>query len=288
MSRPRGYAAWNPQSGTRLLLDAISGVLDEYRNNLPLTLRQVFYRLVGTDQLSKTERDYSRLCETMNRARRGGFIDWNAIRDDGHTTKVTSCYSGFDDLAGTLRYHAANARIDRQQGQEQRLVVWCEAAGMVPQLHRITNPYGIPVDSSGGFDSVTCKRKAAVEFANQGDTEVLHIGDHDPSGVHVFSSLGEDIAAFAKAHLGHVTFTRLAVTPEQIEHYNLPTAPPKKTDNRAFNGRATAQVEALDPRDLANILESAINERIDHDTYDEALDAEKDMRQQAVELFPYE
>jgi len=45
--RPRGYADWAPQAATRALLDDVDDVLDRYRDHLPLTIRQVFYALVG-------------------------------------------------------------------------------------------------------------------------------------------------------------------------------------------------------------------------------------------------
>ena len=70
-------------------------------------------------------------------------------------------------------------------------------------------------------------------------TEVLHIGDHDPSGAHMFLALKEDVEAFARELGGDVKFTRIAITPKQIVSYRLPTAPPKKSDKRAFTaGRA--------------------------------------------------
>jgi mRNA interferase HigB len=36
-----------------------------------------------------------------------------------------------------VRQTAATLRLDRQAGQPRRLAVWCEAAGMVPQLSRV-------------------------------------------------------------------------------------------------------------------------------------------------------
>jgi hypothetical protein len=45
--RPKGYAEWQPQHKTLELLDAVGEVLEEYAAQLPLTVRQVFYRLVG-------------------------------------------------------------------------------------------------------------------------------------------------------------------------------------------------------------------------------------------------
>ena len=69
------------------------------------------------------------------------------------------------------------------------------------------------------------------------------------------SSLAEDVNALA-ADLGlePVAFTRLAVTPAQIARLQLPTAPPKVTDRRAFDGAGTVQAEAIPPDELARIV----------------------------------
>src|SRR5438034_4552511 len=84
--RPRGYAPWRPQAKSAVILDAVTQVLEEYEQHLPLTIRQIFYRLVGTIGYEKTEAGYHRLCELMNRARRAEEIPFDHIRDDGVTT----------------------------------------------------------------------------------------------------------------------------------------------------------------------------------------------------------
>ena len=55
VTRPRGFAPWRPRRDTLGLLDTIRGVLAEYDDQLPLTARQVFYRLVGAHGYDKTE-----------------------------------------------------------------------------------------------------------------------------------------------------------------------------------------------------------------------------------------
>jgi hypothetical protein len=80
--RAKGFADWNPQRRTLPVLADIDGVLEEYREYLPLTVRQVFYRLVGRGY-PKTENFYATVQEVCNRARRSGRIRFNAIRDDG-------------------------------------------------------------------------------------------------------------------------------------------------------------------------------------------------------------
>jgi hypothetical protein len=150
---------------------------------------------------------------------------------------------------------------------------------MVPQLGAVAGPFGIEVCSSGGFDSLTDKHRIGRLWAGDRAVTVLHLGDHDPSGVHVFSSLAEDIEEFAAAYGGDVEFVRVAVTPEQAHQYNLPSAPPKATDRRSFEGDETWQCEALDPRTLAAILQAGIDERFDRELYDQVLEEERETRQ---------
>ena len=147
---------------------------------------------------------------------------------------------------GGDRHRLERLVLDRTAGQRTRLIVMCEA-GMVPQLASVAGPYGVTVISSGGFELVTEKHRLAIDMTDDGrPTEVLHIGDHDPSGAHLFLALAEDVKAFADELGGIVNFSRLAVTPGQIERLGLVTAPPKVSDRRAFTGE-TCQAEGSRP-----------------------------------------
>jgi hypothetical protein len=283
-TRVRGFAPWSPRKDTRRLLGLVQGVLHEYRDNLPLTVRQIFYRLVGAHGYIKTEAGYGRLAEHLNRARRARILLMDAIRDDGNTVLAPICYRDAANFLNTVRSWAEDMELDHSAGQPTRLVMFCEAAGMAPQLARIANPFGIPVYSGGGFDSLTAKHDFAAELSDHDrPTEVLHIGDHDPSGAHLYLAFSEDVAAFAGELGGNVTFTRLAVTPEQIGSYNLPTAPPKADDKRAFHG-LTCQAEALAPNDLADIVRTAIEARIDQAELDRVLKRENRERAKLLRL----
>jgi hypothetical protein len=265
--RPRGFIrAWEPRPATRQLLGEVQRVLDEYRAHLPLTVRQIYYRLVATGKLEKTERAYGRLVEHLTLARRAEFVAFEHIRDDGADLPGSLVgWSDPGDLAGLLAAVARDFALDPQTGQARRLLLWCEAGGMRPQLERVAAPYGVQVVAGGGFDSLTAKH-AMAELMTDADAafEVLHVGDFDPSGEHVFASLAEDVEEFALALGADVAFARLAVTPAQVDLYGLPTAPPKPSDRRSFSGGdRTVQAEALPPDVLADIVEAAIRERLD-------------------------
>ena len=108
---------------------------------------------------------------------------------------------------------------------------------------------------AAGSDSVSDKwgfanlvARARVPF------DVLYIGDLDPHGKVIFEVLTEDVTAFA--FRGAVSFTRIAVTQEQIDAHSLPTDPDHPD---------VVQAEALPPDILADIVDTAIRDRLDLD-----------------------
>jgi hypothetical protein len=173
--------------------------------------------------------------------------------------------------------------MDRQHGQERYLEVWVEAAGMAPMVGRVArDDYGVPVYSSGGFDSVTAKYQAAARMRDRDvPTTVLHIGDYDPSGVALFEAVDEDVTAMFLDLLSELEedapeFVRVAVLGDHIEQYGLETAPPKKTDKRStFTDSRTVQAEAFAPDQLQELVRSAILARLDGDVFAQVLEQER-------------
>ena len=278
MGRPRGFMEnWQPQSHVAGLIEDVRDILSDNSDILPLTLRQIFYMLVSNHGFDKTEKAYKRLCETMNKARRARHIPMEDIRDDGFNEISNGGWSSESGLIDTFKRSAERFRLNRQDGQDTHIMLWCEAAGMAPQLGSAAHDYGVSVLSSGGFDSLTTKHDMANKISSYNDVEILHIGDHDPSGVHICSSLDEDLRAFVDYYGGNVAVARLAVTPEQVRDMGLPTAPPKTADRRSFSGQTT-QAEAIPPRRLREIVVDAIEDRIDRDIYDNVLVQEEEIR----------
>jgi hypothetical protein len=192
-TRPRGFAPWRPDAVSLSLV--VLAVLAEYAACLPLTVRQIFYRLVGSHSYDKTEKAYKRLGEIINRARRARRIDFEDIRDDGIDWRMPLCRKSAEDLVESFIYSTENFKLDRQAGQPVRIFFAVEAAGMAPMIEDIAALYGIGVIPSGGFSSVTASYDMAQRLGEFERVEILHIGDHDPSGTHIFSSLAEDVCA---------------------------------------------------------------------------------------------
>jgi hypothetical protein len=266
-------APWSPSQGSLELVRAVRDVLAEYEEQLPLTLRQVFYRLVASRGYEKTEQAYGRLGETLNRARRAGLIPFEHVRDDGVQAILPQTFGSPEEFLDWARENADVFTLDRQHGQPYYLEVWVEAAGMARMVADVALQYGVPVYSAGGFDSTTGKHDAAVRFLERGNeaenglpSVVLHLGDYDASGVSLFVAAAEDVTAFVE-DLGGVEpeFVRVAVREAQISEYGLPSAPPKKNDKRSvFTDTKTVQCEAFEPDQLQEIVRAAIVEGLDN------------------------
>jgi hypothetical protein len=276
----RGFEGWKPLGTTLVLVDQVKAILKEYKAHLPLTVRQILYRMMGKFGHEKTLEPT--LYELTLRARRARVIDMDAIRDDGGVHWQTTPWDSAEQYWRDVKHQSQQLCHDRQAGQSKRLVVYCEAAGMVPQLARIANPYGVPVISSGGYDSLTEKHIFGRDHHN---VEVLHLGDYDPSGLWMFIALAEDVSALAREYGNTVDFSRLAVTEQQISRFALKTQPVNRNDTRSFPGTVSCQLEAIPPDDLANLVREAIVSRLDMEIYSAVLQREKKLHVELAKRF---
>lgn len=263
-----GYTDWSPQSKTRYWLQCVNEILQQYQEYLPLTIRQIFYRLVASYEYDKTEQAYSRLINYLGRARRARMIPFGSVRDDGAMARGPHSYANVDAYLEMVREEAETFTLQRQDNQPGRVEVWCEAGGMVPLLADAIAEYGVNVYSGGGFNSLTTVRNTAGRIANdERKTIAISFGDYDPSGESIFDSFRQDVERFVAQLTGtwdRVEFKRVALTEEQVDDMGIPTAPPKSTDSRSANWIGdTAQLEAIPPDELAQLAVDSVLPHID-------------------------
>jgi hypothetical protein len=296
--REKGYALWKPQKKTRIVLAAVKAIIAAYHAELPLTARQIFYRLVGAYGYPKTEAAYERLTNYLVRARRARLIDFEDIRDDGASVMQEKHYSGEEAFYSEVRAMGRRYERDKLATQDKDIRVYCEAAGMMPQLRRVTRRYSVPVYSCSGFDSLTAKQELASEvlaaWTYRGrPTVILHLGDHDPSGETIFDAIAADVYAFLEVDAPGfdpreiAIFERVALTEDQIGEYDLPTDPAKESSHSAgWGNRRACQLEALEPNVLAEILTSAIESHMDRQILEADREAEKQERRNIAGALP--
>lgn len=275
----QGYCEWNPREETRYWLKCVNEVLDAYRDYWPLTIRQIFYRLVANYNYSKTEQAYGRLINYLGRARRAQLVPFNAIRDDGAIARGPGGYDNVEEWIQSVLEDAESWTYDRMQFQPVRVEIFCEAAGMVPLLAGAVAEYGVNVYSGGGFNSLTTVRRTASRITHDPRMSVIiNFGDYDPSGESIFDSFRQDVEAFVwqTSESSDVRFDRVALTEDQVDDMGIPTAPPKATDSRSKNWIGdTAQLEAIPPDQLAQMAVNAVEAELDLDILEQTKEREE-------------
>ena len=267
----RGYCDWGPRAATQHWLDCVDEILTQYRSYWPLTIRQIFYRLVASYEYDKTEQAYGRLINYLGRARRSRMIPFNAIRDDGAASRLPYVFESAGHWWANVHEDANSFQMDRLADQDVRIEIFCEAEGMLPLIAQAVSEYTVPVYSGGGFNSLTSVRNCAGRaIEDPRDTLIINFGDYDPSGESIFDSFRQDVWTFVAqaTNRDKITFERAALTSEQVEEMGLPTAPPKPTDSRSKNWVGeTCQLEAIPPNDLASLAVNMVSNSIDQDKY---------------------
>ena len=89
------------QRKTLDLFAAVNAILGQYDG--PLTLRQVFYRLVAAQQLENTRAAYCGLSKHLVNARLAGIVDDSRIVDRVRNTLRVPCWNDLPDFLETVR-----------------------------------------------------------------------------------------------------------------------------------------------------------------------------------------
>jgi hypothetical protein len=252
--------------------DQIVEVLEE---DHPQSVRHVYYRMTNPrlpEPVDKTENGYQQVQHRITLLRRSGRVPYgwitDATRRGYHTDTFTDSSDFLDRVMGLYR-----ADIWRDAGVY--VEVWCESRSIAGVIEDDCERLAVSLYPAGGFTSITLAYQAA-EYINAatsyGDkpAHVIYIGDHDPAGVLIDKSLEAEL----RKHLDQdidFTFHRIAITPEQITEYDLPTKPRKTTDRRCLHITETVEAEAMP----ANILRAMLREKIEEFLPTHALEVAK-------------
>ncbi len=171
----------------------------------------------------------------------------------------------FESVEDALKDTADFYRRALWANQEDYVEIWLEKEALAGVLYPVTREYDVPLMVTRGYPSISYVYSAAEAITEvEKPTFIYYLGDHDPSGVDIPRNVEERLREFAPD--ADITFERIAVTPEQIVDYDLPTRPTKKSDTRAksFEGESV-EVDAIDPDDLRQLVRDAIEFHIDPD-----------------------
>lgn len=288
------YEDWNPGPSARATIAQAEAICRDYADQgFDLTLRQLYYQFVSRDLLDNTQRSYRRLGAVINRARLAGLLDWNYIVDRTRSLHGTTHWPA----PGAMIASAADSyRLDKWTDQPRRVEVWVEKDALAGVIGRAVDAHDVDWFSCRGYVSQSelwsaAQRHLRYITGGQGVT-VLHLGDHDPSGVDMTRDIRDrlhqfldsdwlnhhsgqfatdpvpvaEIRAALREHVGGdpIEVRRIALNADQVRQYGPPPNPAKLTDSRASgyiaeHGRQSWELDALDPATLAALITAHIH-----------------------------
>ena len=254
----------------------------------PVTVRQLYYRLVTLNLCPKTENGYksvSRVCANM---RKDGTLPWSWITDQTRWQRKPDSY---DSLQDALENMQAFYRRNLWLAQDNYVEIWIEKEALAGVVYPITSEWDVPLMVSKGFASLTYLHDAAETFKHKTELgKVCHIyyfGDYDPSGVDIRRDIQSKISNFAP--LAAVVFHDVAVLPSQIARWSLPTRPTKRSDSRAKGWEGeSVELDAIDPKQLRTLVADSIVSCIDAEVLESEIkiqELESETLSQYVEAF---
>jgi hypothetical protein len=227
----------------------------------PQTVRGTFYQATVQKLVAKTEKEYKqtigRLLVDMRLSKKLPF-DW--IADNTRWMRKPNTYSSLEDALWSTSQGYRRALWDNQ---DVYVEVWTEKDALAGVLLEETRRWDVPLMVSRGFSSITYLYEAAQAIAAEDKPAyVYHFGDHDPSGVAIDRVIERRLREFAPD--AEIHFERVAVTPEQIRKWKLPTRPTKKTDSRSkgFKGESV-EVDAIPAARLRQLVSECILRHVD-------------------------
>jgi hypothetical protein len=277
------------------IIEIANEILDRYATKgYDVTLRQLYYQFVTKQYLPNKDSEYKRLGSIINDARLAGLIDWNYIVDITRNLKSVPHWNKPKDI---LEVAAEQFKIEKWEIQPIYCEVWIEKDALLGVLGKACEPLDVPYFSCRGYTSQSEMWAAAMRLLDKFETHdqvvVIHLGDHDPSGIDMSRDISDRIKLFMEHHnpraTGNFTMHRIALNMDQIKIFNPPPNPAKITDSRSSSyirqyGNNSWELDALDVEILSKLIELEILRYRDEELWQESLAIEEPYRQQLKEI----
>lgn len=228
----------------------------------PVTLRGVYYRVVSAGAVEKTEAGYDLVGRQLLKLRRSGAVPYAWITDGTRWIRYLQTWNNLDAM---LDNAAASYRRALWRDQAVDVFVFTEKDAISGVVMPVVDRWDVPLGVMRGYSSETFAHSFAETVKRTTwPSYVYQLGDHDPSGLDAWREFQDKVRGFAPD--ADVRFERLAVTPEQISLFDLPTRPTKASDTRSATFRGeSVEVDAIPPTTLRVLVEDAITQHIDRE-----------------------
>lgn len=249
------FKEFNFRAATLAVIEQANRIIKEYQDDgYDLTLRQLYYQFVSRDLIPNNQSEYHKLGRIVSNGRLAGLIDWDAIKD-----RTRAMHQNYHEVNPELaiKYTAQCYAINTRKTQDVYIEAWVEKEALIGVIERACREIDIPWFACKGFVSLSALYEAARRCSRTGGKEVviLHLGDHDPSGVDMTRDNRERMEMFGV----DLTLRRIALNMDQVEQYNPPWNPAKLTDSRGSGyvekyGDKAWELDALDPHVINSLI----------------------------------
>ena len=162
------------------LRQAIYNVVSEDR---PMTVRQVFYRLVSAGLIDKTEAAYKMVVRLLGVMRREGQLPFSWIADSTRWQRVPQTYSSLDDALEDMQTYYRRNLWDNQNAYVE---IWLEKEMLAGVIYQASAKWHVPLMVTRGYPSLSYLATAAETMqAQDRPCYLYYFGDLDPSGVDI-------------------------------------------------------------------------------------------------------
>lgn len=273
----RAYTEWAPRPDAVDIITKAEAVCRSYQTRgFDLTLRQLYYQFVARAWLPNTMQSYKRLGDIVNQARLAGLLSWDYIVD---RTRNLAGNSHWTDPESIIDSAASSFRLDKWVGQATRVEVWVEKEALAGVIGQVARARDVDYFACRGYVSQSEQWRAARRIGNYmragQDVMILHLGDHDPSGIDMTRDIVDRLRLFLAGDgldPDRLTVSRIALNMDQVEEYGPPPNPAKLTDSRIgsyllAHGDQSWELDALPPETLAALINQGIDAVVEPDAY---------------------
>jgi hypothetical protein len=229
----------------------------------PITVRGLMYRAQAAGLFPSTGlRYYRQTARIVLKLRREGLVPYSWIVDSTRRRLKPSSWSGLADFAEDAAF---SYRRDLWSRQEDYLEFFCEKDAMAGVLEPVTNEFDVHLNVIRGHVSETFVWNVAEEWkAIDKPIFAYYLGDHDPAGLEIESSLRDKLASFTAKDFD---WQRLGITSADFADESLLGFAVKRSGSWreyvAEYGNRCVEVDALPPSDIRERVKSAIESHID-------------------------
>ena len=265
--KPRGR-----NKSTIKLIEAMRKIAGETK---PITGRGIGYKLFAAGLINGMN-EMPKVYRALVVAREDGDIPWDWIVDETRDLEAVATWANPRDCADGFFY-----RRDLWQAQPKQVEVWSEKGTVRGVIWPVLARLGVGFRVLHGFNSATSMWNVSQQNGGEDRPLVaLYVGDWDPSGACMTET---DIPARLREYGGnHVELKRIALTTDQARSQSLRSfsvetkggSATKRGDPRYkwFKqnfGDECWELDAMDPRQLRELVENEINALIDRASWDE-------------------